>query len=225
MHLWINYLWDIWSNVDQDSLYYEYAQVSSALLFPSKVFPCDYTQICTFSQSFVHCFTVFRWVEIFCWWDHKSWGMGKELHSSVPGFLFCSKMRVLEKACQMLPVCSISYLGMLWLHSYQGGLSPLSIWWGTLFSVFAGDAFAAVLHLLILHHGIWQHCEISNLIVWIHTSDSKTAVIDQSWVKGLKVLTLLLIKPLVSGTLPRSSNVMKPKSLTYSIRGCEHGEM
>lgn len=29
----------------------------------------------------------------------------------------------------------------------------------------------------------------------------------------------------MSGTLPHSSDVMKPKSLMYSVRGCEHGEM
>lgn len=98
VHLWINFLWDI-------TLLWICTSVFCSALSPSKAFPCDYTQICTFSQSFVHCFTVFRWVEIFCWWDHKSWGMGKELHSSVPGFLFCSKMRVPEKAWQMLPVC------------------------------------------------------------------------------------------------------------------------
>lgn len=124
-------------------------------------------------------------------------GWARNFTQVYQGFYFAVKWGYWKKPGRCFLRAPISYLGVLWLHSYQGGLSPLSIWWGTVFSVFAGDASAAILHLLTLQHGIWQHCEISNLIVWIHTPDSKTAVIDQSWVKGLKVLTLLLIKPLV----------------------------
>lgn len=45
------------------------------------------------------------------------------------------------------------------------------------------------------------------------------SVIDQSWVKGLKGLTLLLING-VSGTLPQSSNVLRTASLGVNKVKC-----
>lgn len=137
VHLWINFLWDI-------TLLWIMHQVSSALLsLHPKLFRVITPRFVLLARVLYTVLLCSDELKFFADEIINPEGWARNFTQVYQGFYFAVKWGYRKKPDRCFLHASISYLGMLWPHISQGRLSPLSIWWGTLVSVFTGDALAS----------------------------------------------------------------------------------